>query len=308
MKFSITHPLAAGECDPAFLEPANLVRFAQAVESAGFAGLAFTDHPAPSQKWLDAGGHQALDPFVALGFMAAATQTLRLMPNIVVLPYRNPFITAKGGATVDVLSGGRFTLAVGTGYLKSEFRALGVDFDERNDLVDEALEVIRAIWTTDDLDYEGRRFSARGISSHPRPIQQPHPPIWIGGNGARARQRVCDHGAGWNPFPAPAWLARTSRTVAMETPDDLARGLDDLRSRLDRAGRSHHDVDVAFANPAGGDPASADFDVDTHLEGLDALAELGVTWTGVSVPGANWNSALDVVARYGETVIAGHGG
>ena len=304
MRFSITHPLAAGDCDEAFLRPDNLRRFARAVEDAGFDGLAFTDHPAPSHKWLEAGGHPALDPFVALGYMAAATDRLRLMPNIAVLPYRNPFLTAKGGATVDLLSGGRFTLAVGTGYLKSEFRALGVDFDERNALVDEALEVIRGIWTTDDYSYDGAHFSARGVTSHPRPVQQPHPPIWIGGNGGRARQRVCDHGSGWNPFPAPAWLAQTSRTLPMETLDDLARGLDDLWARLDAAGRTRADVDVAFTNPAGGNPAAIDFDVDAHLDGLERLAALGVTWVGVSVPGADFDAALDVAARYGDLVIS----
>lgn len=303
MRFFITHPLAAGDCDPAFLEPANLSGFARAVEQAGFSGLAFTDHPAPSHKWLEAGGHPALDPFVALGAMATATDRLRLLPNIVVLPYRNPFLTARAGASVDVLSGGRFTLAVGAGYLKSEFRALGVDFDERNELLDEALAVIRGIWTTDDFSFEGRHFSARGITAHPPPVQRPHPPIWIGGNGARARQRVCDHGAGWNPFPAPGWLAQTSRTIPMEGIDDLARGLDDLWSRLERTGRDRAEIDVSFTNPAGGAPDAPDFDRDAHLDGLADLAALGVTWCGVSVPGDDYGRALEVVAGYGDQVI-----
>lgn len=303
MKFVMTHPLAAGDCDPAFLAPANLVGFARAVESAGFDGLAFTDHPAPSQRWLDAGGHQSFDPFVALGFMAAATERIRLMPNIVVLPYRNPFLTAKGGATVDVLSGGRFTLAIGAGYLKSEFRALGVDFDERNALVDEALEVITGVWTTDDYSFQGRHFSARGVTGHPRPVQDPHPPIWIGGNGARARQRVCDHGQGWNPFPAPALLAQTSRTIPMETVDDLAHGLEDLWIRAEAAGRDPATIDVSFTNPAGGSPAADDFDADGHRRGLGTLAQLGVTWVGVSVPGDDFGRAMEVVADYGERII-----
>ena len=98
---------------------------AAATEAAGLHGFGFTDHPAPSQRWLEAGGHDALDPFVALGFAAAGTTTLRLIPNIVVLPYRNPFVVAKSGATLDLFSGGRFTLAVGVGYLKREFAALG---------------------------------------------------------------------------------------------------------------------------------------------------------------------------------------
>ena len=176
---------------------------AAAAEAAGFHGFGFTDHPAPSQRWLEAGGHDALDPFVALGFAAAQTTTLRLIPNIVVLPYRNPFVVAKSGATLDLLSGGRFTLAVGVGYLKREFAALGVNYDERAELFEEALQVIRAVWTGDDISFEGKHFTAKGITAHPRPISQPHPPIWIGGNTTAARQRVAQYGDGWCPFPAP---------------------------------------------------------------------------------------------------------
>ena len=143
-----------------------------------------------------------------MGFAAARTTTLRLIPNIVVLPYRNPFVVAKSGATLDMLSDGRFTLAVGVGYLKREFTALGVDFDERAALFEEALEVIRAIWTGDDISFEGRHFSAKGITAHPRPVSRPHPPIWIGGNTAAARQRV-DHVRG---RMVPVSRARRSRS------------------------------------------------------------------------------------------------
>ena len=97
-----------------------------------------------------------------MGYAAARTTTLRLIPNIVVLPYRNPFVVAKSGATLDMLSDGRFTLAVGVGYLKREFAALGVDFDERAALFEEALEVIRGIWTTDDYLLRGTAFHRQG--------------------------------------------------------------------------------------------------------------------------------------------------
>jgi probable F420-dependent oxidoreductase len=212
MRFTITHPIITHPYDPGLVSGAGIAAVASAAEAAGFSGFGFTDHPAPTQRWLEAGGHDALDPFVAMGFAAAHTTTLRLIPNIVVLPYRNPFVVAKAGATLDLLSGGRFTLAVGTGYLRSEFAALGVDHTERNELFDEALEVIEAVWTGDDVTVEGRRFSARGITAHPRPVSVPRPPIWIGGNSAAARQRVAARGDGWAPFPAPAVLARTART------------------------------------------------------------------------------------------------
>src|SRR5690625_4573001 len=145
MRLTITHPIITHPCDPELVSGAGVIAVARAAEAAGFHGFGFTDHPAPTQRWLDAGGHDSLDPFVAMGFAAAHTRTIRFIPNIVVLPYRNPFVVAKSAATLDLLSGGRFTLAVGVGYLQGECAALGVDFEERTALVDESLDVIRAI-------------------------------------------------------------------------------------------------------------------------------------------------------------------
>jgi probable F420-dependent oxidoreductase len=304
MRFAVTHPLITHPYHPDLVSGAGVARVAQAAEAAGFHGFGFTDHPAPTDRWLHAGGHDALDPFVALGFAAAVTETLRLIPNIVVLPYRNPFVVAKAAATLDMLSGGRFTLAVGAGYLKGEFAALGVEHAERNELMDEALGVLRAIWTGDDVTVEGRHFSARGITAHPRPVTKPHPPVWIGGNSGRARQRVADHAQGWCPFPAPAVVATTARTASLDTTEKLADAIDDLRRRLDEADRDPASVDIAFSNPAGGDPAEDGFDADAHLAGLRALASLGVTWVQVGLPGDSVEHAVEVAQRYGELVIA----
>src|ERR1700728_4903840 len=177
MKFTITHPMHRHPYNPELVSGEGIAAVAAAAEASGIHGCGFTDHPAPTQRWLEAGGHDALDPFVAMGYAAARTSTLRLIPNIVVLPYRNPFVVAKSGATLDLLSGGRFTLAVGVGYLKREFAALGGSYDERAELFDEALDAIRAIWTSDDITFEGAHFSAHGITEHPRQVRQPHAPI-----------------------------------------------------------------------------------------------------------------------------------
>ena len=304
MRFAITHPMITHPSRPDLVSGPGIAAVAAAAEAAGFDGFGFTDHPAPSHRWLEAGGHDSLDPFVALGFAAAATSRIRLIPNIVVLPYRNPFLVAKAGATLDLLSEGRFTLAVGAGYLKAEFAALGVDHAERNELLDEALEVLKAVWTSDDVSYEGRHFTARGITCHPRPVSDPHPPIWIGGNSGRARQRVAEHGDGWCPFPAPAVLARTARTGALDTPDLLAAAIADLRARLDTAGRDPAEVDISFSNPAGGDPGADDFDAGAHLEGLADLEALGVTWVQVALPGDSLARAVETIERYGAHVLA----
>jgi probable F420-dependent oxidoreductase len=288
--------------NPELVTGSGIAAVAAAAEAAGFDGIGFTDHPAPTQRWLESGGHDALDPFVAMGFAAAHTTTLRLIPNIVVLPYRNPFVVAKSGATLDLISDGRFTLAVGVGYLKREFAALGVDFDERASLFEEALEVIRAIWTGDDISYEGKDFTAKGITAHPRPASKPHPPIWIGGNTAAARQRVTKYGDGWCPFPAPAVLAQTAGTAAMDS-KRLADGVYDLRRRFDAADRDFSDVDVTFTNVEGGSPGGDAFNADAYLSGVEKLAALGVTWLQVGLPGDSLAHVLETIDRFGTLVI-----
>lgn len=303
MKFTVTHPMHSHPYNPDLVTGSGIATVAAAAEAAGFHGFGFTDHPAPTQRWLESGGHDAVDPFVAMGFAAAHTTTLRLIPNIVVLPYRNPFVVAKSGATLDLLSGGRFTLAVGLGYLKREFAALGVDFDERGQLFDEALEVIRGIWTTDDFSYEGGHFTASGITAHPRPVSHPHPPIWIGGNTAAARRRVTTHGDGWCPFPAPAILAQTARTAELNS-ETLGEGIDDLRRRLEAAGRDPSGIDISFTNAEGGSLADDGFNADAYLGGVEKLSAQGVTWLQVGLPGDSLAHVLETIERFGKSVIA----
>lgn len=301
MRFSVTYPLASGRASAEFATRRGVVEFARAAEEAGFDGIGFTDHPAPTHRWMAAGGHDALDPFAALAFCAAATERLLLIPNVVVLPYRNPFLVAKSVTTIDVLSGGRFVLAVGTGYLKGEYRALGVDFGQRNDLFDEAIEVMRGVWTTDDFSYEGHNFTAHGQTVGPRPSGRV--PIWIGGNSRLSRRRAATVGDGWVPFPAPRGLASTARTPPLETLDDLRGMLDYLWRQVDAAGRDPSTIDVSFTTTAGGNPADNDFDPEAHLEALADLAELGVTWCAAHIPADSLAQALEALARYGESVI-----
>ena len=299
MQHWFTYPLVTHPYNPEFMTRDAVVRVAQAAEAAGFSGLGFTDHPAPSHKWLEAGGHDALDPFVALAVVAAVTDRIRLIPNIVVLPYRNPFVVAKAAASLDALSGGRFVLSVATGYLRSEYRALGVDFDQRNVAFDEALDVLRGVWSTEEFAYEGTGFTASGVTANPRPG---HVPIWIGGNSALTRRRVAAHGDAWNPFPAGETLARTSRTVPLRDLDDLAPMLDHLWDLVAAAGRDRSEIDVSFTTglAGAGDPG---FDADAERAALERMAALGVTWSSTGVPGTSVDAAVAALERYGAEVI-----
>ena len=302
VRFSVTYPLITHPYSPELLTRDALKQFSQTAERSGFDGMGFTDHPAPTAKWLRAGGHDALDPFVALSFCAAMTERIRLIPNIVVLPYRHPLIVAKMVATLHTLSQGRFTLAVATGYLRGEYRALGVDFEQRNALFDQAVEVIRGVWSDDEFSYEGAGISAVDLAANPKP--RPLPPVWIGGNSRQSRRRVARYGDGWTPFPAPRMISETTKTPALETVDQLAEMLEDLWQFVDEAGRDRAEIDVAFGTPEGGTPGRASFNPDAHLAGLHGLVKLGVTWAHTSVPGDSLAHALEALEQYGETVIA----
>ncbi len=301
MKFSVTYPLVTHPASPELLSRAAVTDFARTAEAAGFDGIGFTDHPAPTDRWLNAGGHDALDPYVALTFCSAVTERIRLIPNIVVLPYRHPLIVAKMVATMAMLSDDRFTLAVATGYLRGEYKGLGIDFEQRNELFDQAIGVLWGMWTEDDFSFSGLGIEAKGLTANPKP--RVAPPIWIGGNSRLSRRRVARYGDGWTPFPAPRTLSTTTKTPPLETVEDLSAMLEDLWRFLDEEGRDRSSIDVAFSTPAGGSLDDG-FNADAHLAALDELASLGVTWVGVSVPGASLAQSLEGLERYGASVIA----
>jgi len=300
VKFIVEYPVVSAP-GAGWLEPASITRFARAVEEAGLDGIGFTDHPAPSLKWLNGGGHETFDPFVALGFCAAVTTRIRLLTWLSVVPYRNPFLAAKSMTTVDLVSGGRATFALGSGYLRSEFAALGVDFAERNDLFEESVRVMKATWTGDEVSFEGRRFEAIGQVGRPRPVQRPHPPLWIGGNSAVARDRVARLGQGWAPMRGPKILARTARTPAIESAEELGRLVEDLARRLDAVGRSVKEIDIVAG--AEGGRLTSEMSSEQRLESFAEIERIGVTVTSVQVPRDSVQAATEAVARFGRDVL-----
>ncbi len=297
MRFALGLPTTNVDAPEEFLTGAAIAQMAQHAEKVGFEAVYVTDHPAGDQHWLDTGGHHALDPFVALSFAAAATIRLRVQTHILVLPYRNPFLTAKSVLSLDALSGGRLTLGVAAGYLRSEFNALGVDFDERNELFDEALEVVRLALTEDRVAYTGRHFRSRGTTMRPRPVQEPHPPIWIGGNSTRAMRRAVESAQGWCPFPNPAAASAATKTPKLETLDELATRLERARTYATELGRTEP-FDICFA-PMSLTMFGSEADRGRLRDEIAALGELGVTQVPVEVPAstrANWLARAERLA------------
>jgi probable F420-dependent oxidoreductase len=302
MKVSVGLPTHRVDRPEEFVTAAAIGEIAAAAEHAGFDAVFVTDHPFPADTWLAHGGHHALDPLVALSFAAAATSTLRLHTNLFVLAYRNPFVSAKGIATLDALSGGRVILGVGAGYLDAEFAALGVSFDERNELADEAIAMMRRAWTGESVNVTGLHFEVEGHTMLPRPAQPTGPPIWIGGNSKRAIRRAVELADGWSPMPSPARFASRLRTPGLETLDDLRARLEYANEHASHVGRVDP-LEIVFM-PLGLDMfRNASLDVDGTVKSMAELAEAGVTYATVNLPGDTRAELRDNIREFGEAVL-----
>src|SRR5258707_13363668 len=196
-------------------------------EQLGLDGVFVPDHilakPATTQHY---GGHWP-DPFSLLAYLAGRTQRIRLGASVIVLPYRSALVTAKAAATVDQASGGRFIFGVGVGWDEAEFTDLRLPFRERGKLSDDYIRAIKAAWAADVPEYKGQYLSFSRATFSPRPVQRPHPPIWVGGSpgavSSPAVRRCAELGDAWHP-------------LALDL-DAIEKGYATLRDLASRTGR-----------------------------------------------------------------------
>ena len=298
MRFTISLPL--GEIAPGeFQSMAAIQAMTRALEAAKVDACFVTDHPAPSASWLHATGHDALDPFTALSFVAAASTSLLVHTNIVVLPYRNPFLTAKMAATLQVLSGGRLILGTGNGYQVEEFDALGVAFHKRGKLFDEALETIRLAWAGGAVVKHGMTFNAPGNEA--RPVPDPLPPIWIGGGSDKAVERAVRWGDGWSPIFAAPTLSAANRSAAIYSVEELAAKIDRVKEGRAASGKTGR-FDIAIGPRVHLQIGSAQ-SAEAMLAALAELASVGVTWAMVELPCPSRAAYIEAVQWFGKEVI-----
>jgi probable F420-dependent oxidoreductase len=298
MRISVGLPIDRHGIADELLTIAGIQDCARALETAGVDACFVTDHPAPDMRWLRHGGHPTLDPFVALSVAASATTTLRLHTNLLVLPYRNPFLAAKSVASLDALSGGRMILGVGVGYLEAEFAALGVPMDERARRADEALAAMTAAWSGEPVQSTGSAFEARDTVVLPRPAQEPHPPIWVGGNSRAAMRRAIQFGQGWSPMPSPRSAASFLGTPGIEGVAELADRIAQLHQMAADAGRTEP-LDVAVIPTQVTVFGDAGGSTQALVDEIAALREAGGTWLVVNLPGhdiATFTEALETFA------------
>ena len=233
-------PLGNGNATP------ELVRaVGREIEDRGFESIWLPEHVvlfddyASSYPYADDGrfptGGDAgmLEPLNALTFLAAVTDRVRLGTGICLVPQRNPVYTAKAVTDLDSLSGGRVEFGVGVGWLREEFEAVGMPFEQRGARTDEHLQVMKALWCDDVSEFHGEHYDLNPCRMYPKPVQSPHPPIHIGGESDAALRRVARLGDGWFTFN--------------RLPDELPERLERLDEALAEQGRSRDDVTLSVS-------------------------------------------------------------
>lgn len=190
--------------------PASLARAAGHAEALGYHVAMISDHVAITPDVAARFDAPFWDPFVTLGWLAATTRRIALGTTVIILPYRHPLQTARLVANLDHLTGGRLILGVGAGWARQEFATLGVPFDRRGAITDDYLAALRACWGSDVASYAGPFVRFEDVRTAPRPLQSPHPPIWIGGSSDGALRRAVRFGQAWHPIRIRVdWLRDT---------------------------------------------------------------------------------------------------
>jgi probable F420-dependent oxidoreductase len=194
--------------------PEAIVAAAKKAEAVGFEAIFVNDHVIVGADARSAPWTNVYDPFVSMSFIAAHTSRIGVGVSVLIMPYRNPIPTAKALATLDLMSGGRVIVGVGVGWNEAESKALGAPFHERGARTNEYLRLWQACWAPGLVSFNGKFFSFADMHVSPKPVQQPHPPIWIGGFSDAALRRAARYAAVWQPTPMPA-AQLTERRAAL---------------------------------------------------------------------------------------------
>ena len=283
MKFGISIP---GHGPAA--SPDNLTLIAQCAEGLGFDSVLLGDHIvipnsiasnypySATGSFSSAESGEWLDQLTVLAFLAAKTQRIRLVPSVMVLPHRNPVVAAKILSTLDVLSDGRLSVGVGAGWLKEEFLALGLPFfKERGTVSNEYIQVFKELWTNDNPSFHGKYCSFSNIRFLPKPLQKPHPPIWVGGESPAALRRAAALGNAWHPIGS-------NPRHPLTTVDQLKSSIDQLHRYASEAGRDPSQIQIAYRVPTypfsyQQRPEAFTGDADQTVRDIDAFASVGVS-------------------------------
>jgi probable F420-dependent oxidoreductase len=300
--------------------PAVLTRLAVEGEAIGFDYIALSDHivepihiharyPYSETGEFPKGSRgERHEQLAAMAYLAAKTSRIRFLTSVMVVPHRPAVLTAKILSTIDVMSGGRVIVGVGAGWLQEDFEALGAPpFAERGKVTDEYLQAFRELWTKPEPRFEGRFVKFADIIFAPKPVQKPHPPLWIGGESGPAMRRAARLGDGWYPIGTnpqhPLNTLARYRTAAAR-----------LRKLIQEAGRDPAHIALAYRVHRHGAEVSAKADDgEKHLfagsageiaQDVRAMRELGVKAMDFSFPGPTADAVLAAMRQFHDEVLA----
>jgi len=292
----------------------SLVKIVEQAERLGFDSTVIADHvvfPVQIESSYPytvggnfPGGWEALEQLSLMAFIAGKTQNLRLITSVMILPYRNPVVTAKMLATIDVLSNGRVIVGVGVGWLREEFETLGCfEFDRRGTLSDEYLKIFKTLWTQEPASFDGEFYRFDALHFLPKPIQKPHPPIWIGGHSRPALRRVARFADGWHPVGA-------NPAVPLQ-PKQFAGSCEELRRLTELEGRRYEDLTICFKAPlydkntttvSGTDRRPFSGSTSQVVDDIGTYGELGVHELIVDFRSDTLNETLERMAQFHEEI------
>jgi probable F420-dependent oxidoreductase len=268
--------------------PAELLAIAQAAERAGFAYVSVCDHVAVPRETVDRMSTVWWDPLTTLGWVGGQTTTIGLASTVLVLPYRHPLVTAKAFSTLDYLTGGRAILGIGAGHSKGEFDALGVPFERRGKLTDEAIVLIRKAFTDE--------WGAGDVGQRPRPVQPGGPPIWVGGSSPAAIRRAAVLGDGWLPQGPP--------------PEGMDAAIARIRQLREESGRAGEPF--AMGGGASVFVGKPSFDLAPHFvigeperiaEHLHGLEKTGITHPQIRLGADSYETFIAQIEVFGQEVV-----
>ena len=297
-------------------QPCPLAQIAQAGDRLGYYCMVAGDHilvpnriasPYPytvGGEFPTGESGEYFEQLTLLTYLAGVTERIRLAPSVMIVPYRPPLLAAKILATLDVLSQGRLILGVGVGWMAEEFAALDTPpFAERGAVTDEYLRAYKELWTSPEPEFDGKYVQFSGIQFLPKPVQQPHPPIWVGGQSRAALRRAATLGDGWHPVGAiPA---------ATLEPEELAGDLATLHRFAEQAGRDPSDLAVSMKAPLY-DPGTMQSGprrrfsgpTDAILEDVHTYSEIGVSHIIFDIRGNDLTRALERLDWFAGEVMA----
>lgn len=303
MKFALATPALNNY--PAAMAPwepraggAEVLRYARKADTLSWDWLTIPEHIVMPTEMQEVMGSRFAEGISAAAVLMGATQRIHMLTYILALPYRHPLVLAKQIGTMEFIAGGRFTLGTAVGHLEHEFEALNVPFHKRGAITDEYLKALKEIWTSDQPQFDGEFVKFSNIVVEPKPIQKPHPPIFIGGNSKPAMRRAAEFGDGWIP-----WLV---------TSEDLPGCIDYMKSlpayeeKADRfeilVTTTAYNVEDYSHAESGETHVSADRD--SVLREIESLQKAGATSVQVMPPKVDtFEQCLDWIEWYDKEII-----